>query len=476
MDAAIATPMRADRARTGILSANVVGLYLLLGVLGVIPLVFLTPPFQVSDEPVHFYRAWQLSEPGDPRIVRDGMAGAMLPVSLPLLAARFMYPDRFVLATNGLPQLPEGPWRETYQGLSIPLEPDRREFVEFSATAFSSPLAYVPQIATIFVGRALGLGPLGLMFATRLVNGLVALLVTAAAIRILPFGKMALLVVGLLPMMLFEFASVSPDALVLSTALLFTAVAARARFRGRWDGSDVVLACIGGMVFCSLKPVFAPLLLMALPGAIGSGRAGRVIAVHALLVVLVAGSTVLWLANNPATGVTPPAGVNMPRQLAGIVSDPAGFIKVLVRSIVTAGPTWGRGLIGILGWISIQLPKPMYLMAAIVLPVSLLMRAAGTPRIGPIEVVWQLMLMGSSALLVLVAMYLFATPVGLDTIEGVQGRYFLPLTGLMIVTLCGILPRWPTKAAPSVTLGVLFIVTAEIVLTSVVIVQMYQVF
>ena len=54
----------------------------LLGLLGALPLVALTPPFQVPDESQHFLRAYQLSELRIGAIVQDGDTKAMLPSSL----------------------------------------------------------------------------------------------------------------------------------------------------------------------------------------------------------------------------------------------------------------------------------------------------------------------------------------------------------------------------------------------------------
>jgi len=54
----------------------------LLGLLGALPLVVLTPPFQVPDESQHFLRAYQLSELRMRAIVQGGETKAMLPSSL----------------------------------------------------------------------------------------------------------------------------------------------------------------------------------------------------------------------------------------------------------------------------------------------------------------------------------------------------------------------------------------------------------
>jgi hypothetical protein len=263
----------------------------LLGLLGVVPMVILTPPFQVPDEPQHFYRAYQLSELRVGGIVRDGGAGAMLPSSLIELTDRFLGPRG-----HDLPRpITEQPLWGTWLAFDQPLDPDRREFIDFSGALVYSPLPYLPQIIAIAVARWAGAGPLALLYVARLANVLVALALLTWAVRIMPVGREAVMVVGLLPMAAFEYASVSPDAAIIGTAFLFTAVALRAQLRGRWTADEVAVAAVSGLVFCSLKPVYAPLLVLALPAALTRGRMKHTLLVHAIILVVGLGGTVIWL-------------------------------------------------------------------------------------------------------------------------------------------------------------------------------------
>ena len=97
----------------------------LLGLLGALPLVALTPPFQVPDESQHFLRAYQLSELRIGAIVQDGETKAMLPSSLIELIERFLG-TRAVLAPR---PITAQPLQQTWMALDWPLEPRRRELV-----------------------------------------------------------------------------------------------------------------------------------------------------------------------------------------------------------------------------------------------------------------------------------------------------------------------------------------------------------
>ncbi len=157
--------------------------------------------------------------------VRDNEAGGVLPSSLPELTDRF-------LGTRTLHTIRPAraiPLRDTLEALAVPLDPSRREFVNFPNIAIYSSAALFASDCRDR-DRA-DVGPGAARFALRGSAGkrCGGTRRHRAAIRILPVGKLALLVLGLLPMTLFQFASASPDAALISTAFLFTAIAIRSK-------------------------------------------------------------------------------------------------------------------------------------------------------------------------------------------------------------------------------------------------------
>jgi uncharacterized membrane protein len=166
--------------------------------------VFVTPPLQVPDEGLHFFRG-------------EAIAGGHL---LPNGAGK---PDSahvaqgiqtlvFVMTTS----------RDWRLASTIPLEPVKQPVVQFPA--WYTPLPYAPQALAAAVCNALNVRPLAAFYAGRLANLLAALALVAAAMRAAP--KLATIAgaTALLPMTLFELASWSADALTIALAILFTAL------------------------------------------------------------------------------------------------------------------------------------------------------------------------------------------------------------------------------------------------------------
>ncbi len=132
----------------------------------------------------------------------------------------------------------------------------------------TTPVMYLPQAAGMALVRAFGGSALSLVFAARFLNLLAFLLLTSAAICRMPFGREILCGVGLLPMTLHLAASMSYDAGILGCSFLLCAEifrfaygrAAGAFVRGR----DLLLLCVLTAALSPCKMVYSCLVLLFL--------------------------------------------------------------------------------------------------------------------------------------------------------------------------------------------------------------------
>jgi hypothetical protein len=414
-------------------------LALVLGAVGALPLVILTPPFQAPDEVQHFYRAYQLSEFQLRAEVQDGAAGGTLPSSLPQLVKASVYTRDGI----GYPPTP-APIAKTLQLRSIPLDAAARKFVAFPGSAYYSPLPYLPQALGIAVGRAMGWGPLLLLYLGRLFNCMSALALLGLAVQFAPFAEEVFMLAGLLPMALYLYASLSPDAAVIGCALLFTALALAGSVEGGWEIRRLWLAAAVGAVFCTVKPPYAPMLLAGLaPGVIQRGKALKAIRWTAIVLGVALGATAGWLLYAKSTMTTPLSGAHPSQQIILILHHPIFLVRELMHVLTfeSLAILYIQG-VGFLGWLTVLLsPSFVY-----VLPLVSLLLLLGLGGCGPLErsagrAVWYLALACASAVLVVIALYVVWAHVGQDYTAGVQGRYFIPLLGLAGVAVMELAPR-----------------------------------
>jgi uncharacterized membrane protein len=366
-------------------------------------------------------------------IVQGGEAKALLPSSLielieQFLGTRAVTADRIVTAQ---------PLRNTWLALERPLDPGRREFVSLPVSV-KPPPAYLPQAIAIAIGRWMDAGPLMLLYLGRLANALVALTMLTWAVALIPIGRSMVMLFGLLPMAIYEYASLSPDATVITTAFLFVALALKAELRTRWSPGDVILAAFCGLVFCSQKPVYAPLLFVGLPMTMVRVRPNHTLLVHAILIPIVLGGTLAWQWFSSQM-LSVPEEVSVSGQLSFIAQHPLAYLQAMA-DILWRAHFFYRSVVGNLGWFNVSLPTFAYGLPLLGFLLSTLAQPPGDPRLTGPAVAWQLLLLLGAMALIMTAAYLFWNPVGSDMIHGVQGRYFLPLLALLAALWCSVVP------------------------------------
>lgn len=411
----------------------------IVGIICSIPLIFITPPFQVPDEPQHFYRAYQISEGNFLSSVSNNVAGATLPSSLIELSSEYLG-SRAIHADRPITKRDFSLFSNNFDR---PLLPEHREFINFSGAAFYSPIPYIPQSAAIALGRLFEVGPLALLYLARFFNAIIAVLLISLAVRHSPF-KPVFMAVGLLPMSLYLFASVSPDAMVIGSAFLFTSLALEAHAAKTWNNLNLVTAIICATIFCSIKIVYAPLILTASLAVFDSGNKTKSFFVQSALIILPISITAIWL--NTVSGLIVPVklGTNVAAQLHHVINHPLLFIHTIAHGFLWNG-FYFFTTIGVLGWLTLKLPALSYFLAVCSLLISIFCVSENRPVKSFLTLAWWGTLVMSSVGLIMLALYLYWTMVGAVTVDGVQGRYLIPVLPLLGVVLADAMPSWSRR-------------------------------
>jgi uncharacterized membrane protein len=421
------------RARLALARARLEYVFLAIALAWGVAQVFIVPPLQVPDEGDHWFRAWALTD-GQLTADRQGM------VTLPGVFARTadLY-TRLLGGVGGMQNLPislDGqPGFSGYEDLFNGPGPPGTVRVS-SRVASYGPVGYLPQAVGVGLGRLVGAPPLTCFYLARLANLLAALALLFFAIRLAPFGKQLILLLALLPMTMYELASVSCDALTISGALFFTALLLWASTRATLRGRDVALVLSAAALLLNVKPGYWALVLLVMlirPAQLG-GRA-RYAAFVAGNVLVVAGvSLVVFLLT--ATEGRVQAGGGPQTQLLFILQQPLSFLGILWSNLQASLMAWTLGSIGILGWLTVALPPTLYL--------SVLLGGLGFFSRMREDVSLQLRqrallaAVGVAVFLTMaVALYAFLEPTGSGKL-GFQGRYLAPVWLLLLLSGYGI--------------------------------------
>ncbi|PYQ64108.1 MAG: hypothetical protein DMF53_08300 [Acidobacteria bacterium] len=378
-----------------------------------------TPPFQAPDETEHFDRAYRVSEGRLDLFPVPGRAAAPLPVSVHRIGEMF----------GDLPFHPESKTspRAILAALRIPLAPARREPVSFPGSLKYTCVPYIPSAIGIAAGRLLGAPALALLYLARLANLLCGALAVAFAVRRLPAFAWLTTMVALTPMTLHLLGSASGDVTTLAASFVLVATVARLAW-GTEEATrgDFLLMAAASAVLCASKPLPLALLALLIPAArFPRGRRAVFLLFHFGLSLLAASWPIMTtrvMDYRRLETATDPG-----RQIHDLLLHPFHFLGVVIRDYAVHTPRYLGQLVGKLGWLDVQLPIPFLVVYLAVLLALIFLDTSSRIEVRP----WQ---RGIAAAVVLAGMsfisateYATWTPYGADFIQGIQGRYFLPL-------------------------------------------------
>ncbi|MCU1461336.1 MAG: Protein of unknown function rane [Acidimicrobiales bacterium] len=425
-------------------------LFLGVGLAFGLAFVALTPPFAAADEATHFFRAYQLSEGHLVATRRGDQLGGDLPGAVVRDVAGL---DR-VRRRTSLGAL--GPyWSSTTGG--------PRTFADFRNTAVYPPAGYLPQTAAILVGRVLGASTLVLLYAARLANLLVFLALAAVAARRFPSVRWLPLAVALTPMAVFQAASASSDAATTGLCLLVLASALGDRAPGR---RGIVEAVVLGALLGLAKPPYVLMSLVFLAPRRGLTRDERLGAVGAVLVGFAVAalwsrtSTHLYVPYRPIIDVH--LDIRPAAQLHRVVTAPWSFVSTLSVTTWESLGKWLRQAVTPVG----RFPAAAMPLVAVVGSYALTVAAAVMPvpaieagdAGGPGRAARALAVaVGLVTLLAIsVVVYAYADGVGARRVDGIYGRYLLPVLPALLLGL----PRTRRRANDLAFVGIAAVLLA----------------
>ncbi len=400
--------------------------------------IFLTPPYQVSDEDNHFYRAYQLSGLEFRGQKTQVGPGGALPRSL-------------LDTKNSFDYLAQKPTHKVNPsliktGLSKPLDSRDKVPISFPNTVLYPPAPYVPSAIAIGILRHFEPPPLVLMYVARLCTFAAWFLLVYAAIKVTPVGKWAFCVLALMPMSLFTGASMSADAI--TNGLSFLAVAlffCHAMTKGHLVSKDylALLGVSAGLALCKPPYFLLAFLFLLLPLAKFRSKkqywkfaSGLVLVILIMLVAWAFITKGLYANYRVTYDLANGRLIHAHQQVSVIIQQPFDYVATLYNTYFTGqGDARAVGFIGMLGWLTF-LPLWSVILDYGLIAVSLRwLRAEDKENLVPLSRGRKLLIavVGIATIMAFSTLaYLTYTPVGKSSIDGIQGRYFIPLSVLLV--------------------------------------------
>ncbi|PXW23663.1 DUF2142 domain-containing protein [Paraburkholderia caballeronis] len=402
-------------------------------------LAIATPPFQTPDALNHFYRAVQISE-GHLVGQRVGrFAGGAVDQGVSTLGA-LVNPMRFHPDVKFTSQMRSVADATHWSNVQID--------AAFPNTVFYPAYAYLPQAVAIGTGRMFNATIARTYLLTCVVDLLISIGLTCWALIVSRRTSLILFATALLPSTLMLFSSVSQEALVIPVAFVLIAHLDRFLHDGRrLSWRHLLLAGLALLLCISARPPYVGVLLVLLcPGLRVGGTESaygfwrRVVWIVAVGVVAVAIVEIfshgLWVPMS--------SPISAPGQIAYLLHHPVDVFPIAVATLKQNAGFYFESFVGILGWLDTRM-SPTYYAAARAMFVAVFVATMFQGRVSERGLLVNRLLIFVAVLLcvamIFASLYLTWTPVGQRVVEGVQGRYFLPLFPLLGLLLPAFIER-----------------------------------
>ncbi len=405
----------------------------------------LTPAFWGHDEITQFGRAYQVAHGGfTPHKIADnrGVAyGGDVPASIDGLM-NYAFDD--YRNNPGEPD-PMVANPAAYDLLGAAPVTSVTKQVWFTNTAAYSPVPYVPAAVGIRLAQALDLKVGATVELTRLAGLLAYLLIVGFALRALRAYRVQWLAftVAVLPIALFQAGTVTADTVTNALAILVSCLLVKGLFLGaELSRLETVAALTAAIALPLSKPTYVLLAMLVVLIPARQYRFGQWLRwLPWIFAAVGAGLFAAWMKIAAPTGdgmglMRPEAQWHSVRpgdQLHGILGSPVHFLDIFTDSIWYRDQRWFTQFFGELGFSYIDVPALTILACLLAFAVSTGIAerfSASRPRTAIVA----LTLLASVAM-IYVTLYMSFTPVDYYLIDGVQGRYFVPLAvvGLAVV-------------------------------------------
>jgi uncharacterized membrane protein len=416
----------------------------------------ITPAFQTPDEHQHLYRAYKLAHGQLHGEKRGTESGGVLPAGLLDSAAAEIGTAAPHVETRPVPRrkLSEAFARHT------PLSADRPgRYANFLGAVMYAPAGYGPQMLAVRLGASLDWSVENIVRLGRILNAALALALFAWALTILPVGRIFLLLLALLPMTAASSASLGQDGLVLGACAILIALGVRARKEGRWTPGALLLLGLFGTILALSKIVYLPLMGVALLPLPRGARSLPWFGWPLLLGLIAAALSALWIRSNADFVVPMMAGIAPPAaQIAYVIGHPVDFLLTLERTLLFRSvPTFLTTFM--FGWMTIGPVVSAAWLSGLSLALAVVGSGPAAAELRGLWRRWALVVILVVALAIVTAIYLAGSPLGAPQVQGLQGRYFLPLLPLACLAL---MPRRGPPGGGRIWLPVLPMLAANL--------------
>lgn len=401
--------------------------------------VFLIPPFQHADEGSHFKKAFLTHQLVLlPDVNQEGQVGNNIPNSL----IDFENSNNKYITgkTNE-----KYSYNQFYLDFAASKDLSEKQFVSYS-TSKTNPILYFPQAAfmtltslvfQIVTFSSKVLSPATFLYAGRIGNLIFFICCGFFSIKFIPFYKNLLLLLLLMPMSITLASSSSYDSMVISLTALFISIILYFAYNSKVTNikkKEIIILSIFSIILIELKQVYYP--IVGLFFLIPRNKFQSIRKYFSSFIIILSSGVfahLLWmLISKNIIAAEGESSKYIQEQINFILHHPVDYLFVILRTFKELQFFYINSFVGNLGWLNTSFPFIYVVFYFVFLLVLAIIDTNQEVSIGKKEKAWITLLFIAIVILIETSMYLIWTSIpeiggiGFPTVEGVQGRYFIP--------------------------------------------------
>lgn len=407
---------------------------LVVGGLGILYMLIL-PPFSAPDELVHFSTSYNVSN----LMMGKGDSDVSGYIYVRADDAKAMY--------GAIPSM--NTYDFTFKNMFSTVEDDEMVLYMVPRIMTQNHFTHFPSAVGITLGRLLHLGSVPTIYLGRLMNLLFYLTLVYWAIKKIPFGKYVMLAISAIPMTLELISSYSYDPIVnglafFTIAWILDCIYTKEKITWKEISGLIILAALLGPAKMVYSVIF--LLCIFIPKEkFGKKMYFYLAGVGVVLALLLSNllinlGVIMGMTGAASNSGAENAAVAAPQYytLSWCLEHPIDAIAIYARTTIVNGYKYLAGMFGsALGWVEVCIEKYIIIAFMIAGFCMLFVRTSNekNDRIKTKHTIVALVCCVVVYMLVLTSMFFGWTLLGNPVIDGVQGRYFLPIIPLIALII-----------------------------------------
>jgi hypothetical protein len=281
------------------------------------------------------------------------------------------------------------------------------------------------------------LAALSAYYATRLAGLITYILLTWLALRVIPFGKWILFYLAIAPAAIYQASTLSADTITNGIGFLFIGITLAIAYKAdKLSFKDAIWLSLMMAALFTTKPNLYPLALLPFlcirPTQFSSKP--LYVSLYVITSIFFVIEVIGWNTISHNAGFDPAGQVNAVEQSKHILANPFRFLTVVLNTLFSQGGSYLTQWIGVYGYEYGTVPWLTYDFFALGIFIIFFTRdpqAHLDKRIKyGLGIVFLLCFLATE-----LSLYVTVTAVDEKFVYGVQGRYFIAIAPLLILTL-----------------------------------------